>query len=213
MQIACVSAVKIEIEWLLGRLASPRKLKIPGGRLWVGELGVHRLGLFCCGVGPEKARRGMQSLSAVFPTERVYHLGVCGSLTESLEPGTCVIARAVISSYAAEQRSIRLDSPGVEELENIVPENPPQPGFLLTHHQPVLSGEEKASLNSRFGADCVDMEAWEVASFCRDSDLPLTVVKTVSDRAGSDVEFEFSRHALSAAETSCRVVHGLILLL
>ena len=211
MQIACVSAVKIEIEWLLSRLASPRKLKISGGGLWVGELGAHRLGLFCCGVGPEKARRGMQSLSAVFPAERVYHLGVCGSLTESLEPGTCVIARAVISSYAAEQRAVELDPPGVEELEDIVPESPPQPGFLLTHHKPVLSGEEKASLNSRYGADCVDMEAWEVASLCRDWDLPLTVVKTVSDKADSNTEFEFSQHSLSAAETSCRVVHGLIL--
>jgi len=211
MRIACISAVKIEIEWLLNRLGSSQKHKIPGGRLWVGGIGSHRLGLFCCGVGPEKARRGIQSLSSVFPAERVYHLGVCGSLTGRLEPGTPVAARAVISSYAAEQQAIKLDPPGAEELENIAGETSPQLGLLLTHHRPVLSVEERMSLNSRYGADCVDMEAWEVASFCRTSGLPLTIIKTVSDTADSRVMIEFFRHSRRAANTSCRLAHGLIL--
>ena len=114
MRIACVSAVKIEIEWLPNRLGSSQKYKIPGGRLWVGEIASHRLGLFCSGVGPEKARRGMQSLSSVFPAERVFHLVVCRSLTDNLKPETPVVARAVISSYAANPQAIELDPPGSE---------------------------------------------------------------------------------------------------
>jgi nucleoside phosphorylase len=211
MRIACISAVKIEIEWLLSRLGSAQKHKIPGGRLWVGKIGSHRLGLFCCGVGPQKACRGMQSLSSVFPAERVYHLGVCGSLTDSLEPGTPVIARAVISSYAAEQQAVELDPPGAEDLENIAAETSPRLGLLLTHNRPVLSVEERMQLNSRYGADCVDMEAWEVACFCRSSGLPLTIIKAVSDTADSGAMIEFSRHSRWAANASCRLVQGLIL--
>ncbi len=211
MRIVCVSAVKIEIEWLLSRLGSSQKYKIPGGRLWVGKIGAHRLGLFCCGVGPEKARRGMQSLSSVFPAERVFHLGVCGSLTHSLKPETPMVARAVISSYAADQQAIELDPPGAEELENIAAEISPQLGLLLTHHKPVLSVEERMSLNSRYGADCVDMEAWEVASYCRASGLPLTIVKAVSDTADTKAMIEFFRYSRRAANASCRLAHGLIL--
>jgi len=211
MRIACVAAVKFEIEWLLSRLASAARRKVPCGRLWLGEIGVHQLGLFCCGVGPEKARSGMRSLYSAFPAERVYFLGLCGSLAPGLEPGTAVIARTVISSYAEEQSALALDPPEAEELKIIGREVSVQPVLLLSHRCPVLSGEERMSLSGRYGADCVDMEAWEVASFCRTAGLPLTVIKAVSDTAGAEVAGEFSRHARAAADLSCRLAQGLIL--
>jgi nucleoside phosphorylase len=211
MLIACVSAAGIEIEWLLSRLKAPRKCKVPSGKMWLGELASHRVALFCCGIGPEQARRSLQCLTPVFQPERMYHLGVCGSLTDSFELETPVAASAVVSSYAGEQQTVELELPGVEKLKSAVPELSVKSGILLTHHLPVLSDEERKSLNQFYGADCVDMEAWEVASFCRVSGVPLTVIKTVSDMADSNTKAVFLRHVRQAAQTSCRLVHGLIL--
>ena len=211
MPIACISAAKMEIEWLLNRLRNTEKRTVSGKRLWVGEIGGHRLGIFCCGIGPEKASLGIKSLNSIFPADRVYHLGVCGSLDDSLEVETPVMARTVISSYAQKRSTAELNISGGEELNRGLPELSPRQGVLLSHHRPVLSGEERTSLRKRYGADCVDLETWEIASFCRDSGLPLTVIKTVSDTAGSSATVEFDRHGRRAAAVSCKLVYRLIL--
>ncbi|MBN2288768.1 MAG: hypothetical protein JXQ83_05500 [Candidatus Glassbacteria bacterium] len=211
MRIACVSAAEFEIEWLLGHLDSLCRHKVGRGRLWLGELGPHSLALFCCGVGPENARLGMQVFSPAFAAQRVYHLGVCGSLADGLEPGTPVLAGSVVSSYAPGEQAVGLELPAAEELLQAAPGLPVRRELLLTHREPVLSEEERASLNRRYGASCVDMEAWEVAVSCRDAGVPLTVIKSVSDMAAADALSEFSRHSRRAAETSCKLVYGLML--
>ncbi|MEA2062507.1 MAG: hypothetical protein U9P14_02310 [Gemmatimonadota bacterium] len=209
MQIACVSAMKMEISWLLGRLVSVRKHKVQGGgRLWTGRLDRHQVALFCCGVGPEKARAGMLNLSEIFEAQRFYLAGVCGSLTGKLGIGTPVVASAVCSSYdQASQTAIELDLPDMEVLDGVVPGITPASGLFISHDKPVLSGSKKRSLHERYAAVCVDMEAWEVDRFCRERGLPLTVIKAVSDTADHLALLDFCLHARQAAKTSCRLIH------
>ena len=211
MLIACVSADQIEMEWLLSQLKDSRKCNVPSGRMWLGELGPHRLALFCCGIGPEITRRSLQDMIKVFKPERMFHLGVCGSLNDSFQLETPVAARAVVSSYAEETRILELEQPETEKMKSIAPGLSVKSGVLLTHHRPVMSNEERRSLSEFYAADCVDMEAWELASFCLKLDVPLTVIKTVSDMADSSTKKVFFRHVRQASEISCRLVQGLIL--
>jgi len=210
MNIACIAAFKMEIEWLLGELSHPRRRKSPGSRMWVGGLGAHKVALFLCGMGPLKARKSLEKFAAVYTADRIFHLGVCGSLVEGIPRYQPVAASRVSASYEVSGGPIELEEHVKDELAELGSRCQIRNGHLLTHNRPVFSSRVRDELHRKFSATCVDMEAWEVAAFCRQKDIPLTIIKAVSDFADAKSAVDFVFHARRAAQSAGQAVYSVI---
>jgi nucleoside phosphorylase len=210
MKITCISALKMEAAWLLSRLTDARVFKIDRIRTWTGRLGEHEVSFLICGVGPEKARQSLEGCGMLQEAEHIFHLGVCGALDPGLSRYKVLIAETVAATYEPENVPIRLKDLDEKLLAGLQPGQVPVKGKILTHPRPVFSSRLRDMLHSRFSADGVEMEAWEVASFCRRNDIPLTVVKAVSDFADSKSTVSFPFHARKAAQAAARVVLAML---
>ena len=209
MRIVCVSAFKAESSWLLGRLQNAVRLALPGVRLWQGSLSGHEVQVLVCGAGPDRARAALERYRPYCRAEKAYHLGVCGTLDDGLPLYSVVAAESVSASYRSEVPPIWLEVPDAQffpgEEEILL-----RRGSFVTHRQQVFSGRVKLRLLQRFGATCVDMESWEVAAFSRDLNLPLSVIKAVSDGADEMSVAGYAPRARNASRLAARAVCELI---
>jgi len=210
MRITCISALKMESAWLLSRLADTRVFRAGRIRTWTGRLGEHEVTFLVCGVGPDKAGQSLESCGILQQAERIFHLGVCGSLHPGLSRYKALVADTVAATYEPESGPIRLNGFDEELLAGLQPGQVPVKGKILTHPRPVFSTRLRDKLHRQFGADGVEMEAWVVASYCRRKNIPLTVVKAVSDFADSKSAVSFPFHARKAARAAAQVVLAML---
>ena len=210
MRITCVSSLKMEAAWLLSRLTDTRKFKIDRIRAWTGRVGEHEVSFLICGVGPDKARQSLERCGLFQEAERIFHLGVCGALHPGLSRYKTLIAETVAATYQPESCPIRLSDLDDQLLAGLEAGQVPVKGKILTHPWPVFSSHLRNNLHRQFGADCVDMEAWEVASYCRRRDIPLTLVKAVSDFADEKSAVSFPFHARKAAQAAGQIVLAML---
>lgn len=206
MRIVCISAFRMEAAWLLSRLIDTRKSKIDQVRTWTGRLGEHEVSFLICGAGPDKARQSLERCGLLQEAGHIFNLGVCGALHTGLPRYRTLIGETVAATYEPDSAPIRLNDPDDRLLAGIESGQVPVKGKILTHPRPVFSSRLRDTFHRRFGADVVEMETWEVASYCRQRDIPLTVVKAVSDLADSDSTDDFPFHARKAALAAGQIV-------
>jgi nucleoside phosphorylase len=210
VRIACIAAVKMEVNWLLGQLSHPERREKDRVRLWVGGLGADEVAVFLCGMGPRRARESLEKFAVVYRADYNFHLGVCGALVEDLPRYCPVAALRVKATYERALQPIELTFPDSATPESSGFSCLVRKGHFLTHDQPVFSRRTRNYLHRKFSALCVDMEAWEVASYSRRMGIPLTVIKAVSDFADNESAENFVFHARLAAEAAGRVIYNLI---
>jgi hypothetical protein len=121
-------------------------------------------------VGPRASRLGERACWRL-PT-LVVSAGACGALAPDLAVGSLVVPEAVIGPDGA-----RLGTAAVPPLARA--------GTLLTVADAVQTASEKARLWIETGAVAVDMEASVVVQWARTVNVPVAVVRGVSD--GADV--------------------------
>ncbi|OGF98849.1 MAG: hypothetical protein A2Z86_04120 [Candidatus Glassbacteria bacterium GWA2_58_10] len=211
MRITCISALKIEISWLLGRLGKVSRTVGPIGPLWRGVFQSHEIDCLLCGAGPEKCRQRLERLDLSAGTELIIHLGICGALDPGLELGRPLLAETVKAAWAPEEAPLALYLPEHLSYAELTPELIPLRGTILTQHSRIESLRERQALRESFGADCVDQEAWEVARYCAGRNILLIVVKAVSDRSDADLAAGFPERAARAAQAAGKVVLSLLL--
>lgn len=199
MPVLCVSAARLELAWLLGRLKRPGRVMIRGMKVWTGILEEIPVVLACCGIGPERARESMGRLFDRFEAGRVLHFGVCGGLSDRFPLGRAVAAFSVSSAWEPELEPMELFRAGEGPFKRLPPGDSPAEGRFVSNALPVFTPRLKAFLRERFQADCVDMESWEIVRCCRERGVPVDVVKAVSDPADSETGEVFRRHAKTAA--------------
>ena len=120
-------------------------------------------------------------------------LGVAGALNPSLGIGDLVIPEIVcqageksnqenpgVAASIAESLCRRLTSEGFNVHR----------GLLLTSEDPVLTPHDKSSLLKRFGAHAVDMETAAVFRTALDHQLPFLSIRSIGDRATTDIPIE-----------------------
>ena len=206
MRIVLVAAFKSEASEILGLIQSAEKRQAEGVKYWQGRIGLHQVSVIICGAGPEEAAASLSQVAGVMSgAELVINFGVCGALCAGAALGQSVVMESVAAVWHADSNPL--------ELLPLEPETTgtAAPGRLVTHIRPVFDSRVASRLVSRFDAAYVDMEAWEVASFCRESNIPCAVVKAVSDRAGEDQPADFAAHARQAAHNCAQAVYDLLL--
>ncbi len=128
------------------------------------------------GMGGQLAEAATEYLIDTCGATAALNIGICGGLTEAGEPHRTLLVTAVTDGDqpADDAPVIPLPAPA-GQYGNL------SSATLASVAQPVFQPDRRADLTDR--ADIVDMEGFAVASVCADRDVPLTMLKTVSDLA------------------------------
>ncbi|MBN2542328.1 5'-methylthioadenosine/S-adenosylhomocysteine nucleosidase [bacterium] len=115
-----------------------------------------------------------------FDIDRIVHIGSAGSLNPELKVGSVVLAKDVL----IKSERIAMDFNNFEELDfedRISNSIHLVPGRILTLKTPVFSKAKAEELHKEYGADCVDMESYYVAKFCKGKEIPCLILRGISD--------------------------------
>jgi len=133
------------------------------------------------GVGPAMATSRLKG----FLKERKPRLLICAGFAGGLDPklgiGDLVVAENLCSTeLLARARQL---GPGQSSVAF---------GSIVSRALPVETGADKAALFRETGALAVDMESEAITAVCRANEVPLLVVRTLSDPAGDDLPVPFA---------------------
>ena len=151
--------------------------------------------LVVSGIGPAAAAEGARRLVAA-GARALLSWGLAGGLDPSLEAGTLLLPREVISP---EGRVFLTSADWRDRVSDILPATRHGPccGKLLTCREPLASTAAKALAFRQTGAVAVDMESSAVAEVASAERVPFLVVRAIVDTAQDAVPAV----ALNAAAT------------
>jgi 4-hydroxy-3-methylbut-2-enyl diphosphate reductase len=134
------------------------------------------------GIGPANAARAAQRAAGLARgAAGLAIVGLCGGLSPGIAVGDVVVAEAVLDGSGKEVASLPAASLLAAQLQNLG--LTARTGTVISSGH-LVRGEERAAL-CRLGADVVDMESAELLS--APWELPLAVVRVVSDTAGEEL--------------------------
>ncbi|MFC6239467.1 nucleosidase [Longivirga aurantiaca] len=158
---------------LQGAVRPDQPLLVVALDLEAAQLG-DRLPVLLTGVGKVRAAIAVTRLLATARPSMVVNIGTAGGLRHGLD-GVHEIGTVLQHDFASE---------AIEKITGIRFGPPIELGAgltLATGDQFVQGGPVRDALAER--ADLVDMEAYAVAAACREADVPVRIVKLVSDDA------------------------------
>jgi adenosylhomocysteine/aminodeoxyfutalosine nucleosidase len=85
-----------------------------------------------------------------------------------------------------------------------------QEGTIATGDQFVHDPERKAFIESTFKADALEMEGASVAVVCDSLDIPVLVLRSISDTADTDASFNFDAFMESSAKISADFIMKMV---
>ena len=132
--------------------------------------------LFESGLGTVRAAKAAHALIDAYRPRLVVSSGFAGGLDPRLRRYDLVAADSLINATGSE---ITLDPAALVPWLTEVPDL--HCGRMLTLDRIVRLSEEKRQLGERHQALAVDMESFAVAEICRERNVPLLVVRAISD--------------------------------
>ncbi len=224
-----IAAMESELRDLAATLDHERTEKIAGREIHYGRLEGQPVAIILCGCGKVNAALSATLLAGHAKISRILLTGVSGALAEGLKVGDIVIGDSFLqhdmdprplfplhevpyegfSVIEAEPELLHLLAgaarkmlsskrpPGLEEAEVFE-------GLLVSGDQFLSSNEARSHvLETVPKASCVDMESAAVAQVCRAADLPLGVMRVISDCADGSAHIDFAHFVEYSASKAC----------
>jgi adenosylhomocysteine nucleosidase len=239
--IGILCATKEERAALAARLALGESPARHGPtRIWEGRSGDEPLVLAQAGIGKVNAAAAATLLLGLFGATRLIFCGVAGGLDPQLPVGALLLAdRLAIHDYGVMAGGRLTSTPsgliplGAPQLEGPVPvsaevaailsrlaekiapraDHPVRLGGVITADYFLNCATTRAELFARFGAQGIDMESGAVAQVADAWNVPLYVIRTLSDLAGEESHLTYPQMAGMAADNSALAVLDLLALL
>ena len=226
-----IAAMESEIRDLSASLEHERTEKIAGREIHYGRLEGQPVALVLCGCGKVNATLSATLLAGHSKISRILLTGISGALAEGLSVGDIVIGDSFVQhdmdtrplfplheipfegfSVIESDPELRhtLASAAREMLGS--PSKKPQglesagvfEGLVVSGDQFLSSSEARNRvLESLPKASCVDMESAAVAQVCRAADLPLGVMRVISDNADGSAHIDFAKFVEHSASKAC----------
>ncbi len=178
--ITVVAALKAEVEPFLEKSAVNERVKLKQATLYRTP----HVDFLRTGMGKVNARLALQRYLQFFKTESVLNIGTAGALHSNPTIG----AVYCINRILYEQGETYFDLPLLNPIQCR------EKMGLLTVDEAVTANERRRTLNRRFGAELVDMEAFHLATVARAYDLSFYCIKAISDRAAEETSDEFKHY-------------------
>ncbi|MCE9541947.1 MAG: 5'-methylthioadenosine/adenosylhomocysteine nucleosidase [Verrucomicrobia bacterium] len=224
-----IAAMESEIRDLSATLEHERTERIAGREIRYGQLEGQPVALILCGCGKVNAAHSATLLACHAGVSRILLTGISGALAEGLNVGDIVIGDSFVQhdmdarplfplhqipfegfsvieacpdlrhllsdagrAMLATKRPLGLENAALFE------------GLVVSGDQFLSSNEARERvLESLPRASCVDMESAAVAQVCRTADLPLGVMRVISDSADGSAHIDFAKFVEFSASKAC----------
>jgi adenosylhomocysteine nucleosidase len=224
-----IAAMDSELRDLSASLDHERTEKIAGREIQYGHLEGHPVALVLCGCGKVNATHSATLLACHAKVSRILVTGVSGGLAEGLKVGDVVIGDSFIQhdmdarplfprhEIPFEGFSVIEADPDLRHLladaaRSMLATAAPQgleeakvfEGLVVSGDQFLSSTEARNGvLDPLPHACCADMESAAIAQVCRAADLPLGVMRVISDSADGSAHIDFAKFVEVSASKAC----------
>jgi len=224
-----IAAMDSELRDLSASLDHERTEKIAGREIHYGHLEGHPVALVLCGCGKVNATHSATLLACHAKVSRILVTGVSGGLAEGLKVGDVVIGDSFIQhdmdarplfprhEIPFEGFSVIEADPDLRHLladaaRSMLATAAPQgleeakvfEGLVVSGDQFLSSTEARNGvLDPLPHACCADMESAAIAQVCRAADLPLGVMRVISDSADGSAHIDFAKFVEVSASKAC----------
>ena len=188
--IGAVIAMQSEADILLNQMKIERELTVSGKPVFVGQAFGKNISLCLCGIGKVNAALGTQVLVSKFGVEKLFNFGVAGGLNSNTK--LCEVYQiqsAVQFDFDLTQLNGTKMGTLDEYQENYLTCNQFKAAIpkmkLGTADRFNDSQDDYKLLTQELGADIRDMEGAAVVQAAYCAQLPVYLVKAISDVAGS----------------------------
>jgi len=224
-----IAAMDSELRDMASSLEHERTEKIGGREIHYGHLEGQSVAIVLCGCGKVNAAHSATLLACHAKVSRILLTGVSGGLASGLRVGDIVIgdsfvqhdmdARPLFPLYQIpfEGFSLIEADPDLRHLLSdagrvmLSTKRPPGlekaslfEGLVVSGDQFLSSSEARERVLAGLPkASCVDMESAAVAQVCRAADLPLGVMRVISDSADGSAHIDFAKFVELSASKAC----------
>lgn|GEM_PF-2800249 len=218
MTLVLLSAFRKELDGLLAAFRLPRRWQRCGFlRYQEGRVAGCAAVFAASGIGKVPAAAATQALCDRFQPWGIVLLGTAGSLAPEVRPLDLVVATETLAFDSGPWKPAWTATDGelsasllacCEGDRSAGPQGSEvHSGRMVSADRPVLEAGERSSLAQRFSALAVDMESAAAAAVSQAMNVPLAVIKAITDRADAAGEADF-RLNLDAA---VRRVHDVVI--
>lgn len=224
-----IAAMESEIRDLSSSLEHERTEKIAGREIHYGSLEGLTVALVLCGVGKVNAALSATLLACHAKVNRILVTGISGGLAEGLKVGDVVIGDSFVQhdmdtrplfplhEIPFEGFSVIESDPGLRHLlagaarSMLTSARPPGletaevfEGLVVSGDQFLSSNEARNRVLENLPKACaVDMESAAIAQVCRAADLPIGVMRVISDSADGSAHIDFAEFVEKSASKAC----------
>jgi adenosylhomocysteine nucleosidase len=224
-----IAAMDSEIRNLQSSLDHERTEKIAGREIHYGKLEGHPVAIVLCGCGKVNAALSATILASHSKVSRILVTGVSGGLADGLRVGDVVIGNAFLQHDIDARPLFPLHEIPFEgfstieadpELRHLLTasslamlgkKNLPElrearsfEGLVISGDQFLSNPEERSRILGEIPKACaVDMESAAVAQVCKAADIPLGVMRVISDSADGSAHIDFAKFVEETAAKAC----------
>lgn len=226
-KIGIISAMWIEAEKLHAEMTEVKEYAYNGMTFYDGYLGECAVVLSTCGVGKINAAIYTQLMIDKFSPTVILHTGIAGSLDEAVGHLDFVIADDLTyhdvrtsqmtelfpyqKTFKTDRKLTELLSQSIEKEIKLKCESKYQHkvhrGLIITGDAFVTDEMQKAELKKRFPkALCAEMEGCAIAHTAFVNQVPIGVIRCISDLANGDAAEDYNKFERLAAECAAQIV-------
>lgn len=215
--------MQVEVDMLIASMTDYTVRTIASTKYYKGVLSGKSVVVACCGIGKVNAAMTTSFLLANFDVKYVINLGVAGGLHPDLRVGDIVVSNKCVQyDYQADLLNSptkhNLDRLGLTYLDSDETLTTTLAQAVRDVHGSVMIGTvatgdkfiaDKAIANSireEFSAAAIEMEAGAMAHVCMLYGIGFVSLRTISDSANDDAEYDFAQNMKITAQTSCKIL-------
>ena len=182
VDLGIVFALSIEAGCFVDMLSQVRVTRGDGFTVRRGRCGERDVVLVESGPGSKRATKTANAVIDAYRPRLVVSSGFGGGLDLGLQRFDLIVAESLVD---IDKNEITLDPiaivPWLAEVNNL------HRGRLLTVDRIVRLSEDKRQLGEKHKALAVDMESFAVAEVCRERQVPILVVRAISDAVDDEL--------------------------
>ena len=225
--VGIIVAVKEELESIKILMKNIKEENRCGSSFYVGTINEKECVLSLCGVGKVNSARITQILIDYYNPEYIINSGVAGGINNRVNIFDIVIGEKLVqhdfdlTAFGREKgevsdevaKFIFSDPSLVRKAQEIIDSNNSINGIVGT----IASGDifvtdtaMSKKINSKFNADCCEMEGAAIAQTCFLDKTPFLVIRSISDIPNNDNKIDYDKFIKEAANTVADFVSQLI---
>ncbi len=225
MKLAIMGAMPEEIAPILERVGKYSVTEVAGNKYYEASFGGHDLVIAYSKIGKVFSTLTAATMIERFGAQKMLFSGVAGAISKVLNIGDLIVATQLCqhdlditafghahgyvpegSRFVDTDASLRAMAAEVAKEMGVKLKE----GVIATGDQFVADPARKDFIEHTFHADALEMEGASVAVVCDALDVPVFILRAISDAADMDASFDFDAFLESSAKVSADFIMKMV---